>query len=67
MRLENCTVGSLDLAGASLKDFDLRGTAQISNIVLKFARTLANSPITPSWNADAEFKSAREKSLKPVS
>ena len=48
-------------------DFDLSGAAQISNIVLKFARTLANSPIAPSWNADAEFKAAREKSLKPVS
>jgi hypothetical protein len=40
---------------------------QISNIVLKFAHTLANSPVTPTWNADAEFKAAREKSLKPVS
>jgi Zn-dependent M28 family amino/carboxypeptidase len=48
-------------------DFDLSGTAQISNIVLKFARTLANSPVTPTWNADAEFKAAREKSLKPLS
>ena len=48
-------------------DFDLSGAAQISNIVLKFARTLANSPVTPTWNADAEFKAAREKSLKPVS
>jgi len=48
-------------------DFDLSGAAQISNIVLKFARTLANSPITPAWNADAEFRAAREKSLKPVS
>jgi Zn-dependent M28 family amino/carboxypeptidase len=47
-------------------DFDLSGTAQISNIVLRFARTLANSPIAPTWNADAEFKAAREKSLKPV-
>ena len=48
-------------------DFDLSGAAQISNIVLKFARTLANSPITPAWNADTEFRAAREKSLKPVS
>lgn len=53
-------------ADAYSPDFDLSGTAQISNIVLKFARTLANSPVTPSWNANAEFKSAREKSLKPV-
>jgi len=47
--------------------FDLSGAAQISNIVLKFGRTLANSPVTPTWNADAEFKAAREKSQKPVS
>ncbi|HEV7704442.1 MAG TPA: M28 family peptidase, partial [Gemmatimonadaceae bacterium] len=53
-------------ADAYSPDFDLSGAAQISNIVLKFARTLANSPITPTWNADAEFKAAREKSLKPV-
>jgi Zn-dependent M28 family amino/carboxypeptidase len=48
-------------------DFDLSGAVQISTIVLKFARTLANSPVMPAWNADAEFKAAREKSLKPVS
>jgi Zn-dependent M28 family amino/carboxypeptidase len=54
-------------ADAYSPDFDLSGTAQISNIVLKFARTLANSPVTPTWNADAEFKAAREKSLKPLS
>jgi Zn-dependent M28 family amino/carboxypeptidase len=53
-------------ADAYSPDFDLSGAAQISNIVLKFARTLANSPITPTWNADAEFKAARDKSLKPV-
>ncbi len=54
-------------ADAYRPDFDLSGAAQISNIVLKFARTLANSPVTPTWNADAEFKAAREKSLKPLS
>ena len=54
-------------ADAYSPDFDLSGAAQISNIVLKFARTLANSPVTPRWNADAEFKAAREKSLKPLS
>jgi Zn-dependent M28 family amino/carboxypeptidase len=54
-------------ADAYSPDFDLSGAVQISNIVLKFARTLANSPITPTWNADAEFKAAREKSLKPLS
>ena len=35
-------------ADAYSPDFDLSGAAQISNIVLKFARTLANSPV--SWN-----------------
>jgi Zn-dependent M28 family amino/carboxypeptidase len=54
-------------ADAYSPDFDLSGAAQISNIVLDFARTLANSPVTPTWNADAEFKAAREKSLKPLS
>ena len=54
-------------ADAYSPDFDLSGAVQISNIVLKFAHTLANSPVTPTWNADAEFKAAREKSLKPVS
>jgi Zn-dependent M28 family amino/carboxypeptidase len=48
-------------------DFDLSGAVQISTIVLKFAHTLANSAVMPTWNADAEFKAAREKSLKPVS
>jgi len=47
--------------------FDLSGAAQISNIVLRLGRTLANSPVTPTWNPDAEFKAAREKSQKPVS
>ena len=48
-------------------DFDLSGAVQISSIVLHFARTLGNSSVMPTWNADAEFKSAREKSPKPVS
>ena len=48
-------------------DFDLSGAVQISSIVLHFARTLASSSVMPVWNADAEFKAAREKSLKPVS
>ena len=26
MALKNCTIGTLELAGARLKDFDLRGT-----------------------------------------
>ena len=36
--------------------WDLRGAVQLSNIVLEFARTLANSREWPTWNADAEFK-----------
>ena len=38
--------------------WDLRGAAQLSEIVLEFARTLANSRGWPSWNADAEFRRA---------
>jgi Zn-dependent M28 family amino/carboxypeptidase len=48
-------------------DFDLSGAVQISEIVLRFGTALANSPVTPTWNADAEFKRVREKSQKPVS
>jgi len=36
-------------------DFDLRGAVQLSDIVLRFARQLANAPSMPTWNADAEF------------
>ncbi len=36
--------------------WDLRGAVQLSNIVLDFARALANSRDWPTWNADAEFK-----------
>ncbi|HXY30578.1 MAG TPA: M28 family peptidase [Gemmatimonadaceae bacterium] len=48
-------------------DFDLGGAVQISTIVLRFARALANSPVAPEWNANAEFKSAHQKPTKPVS
>jgi Zn-dependent M28 family amino/carboxypeptidase len=48
-------------------DFDLSGAAQIATIVHKFGTALANSPVKPTWNADAEFKAIREKSEKPVS
>ena len=39
--------------------FDLSGAAQIGGIVLRFATALANSPVLPAWNPNAEFKSAR--------
>ena len=40
-------------------DFDLSGAAQIGDIVLEFATALANSPVLPAWNPNAEFKRAR--------
>jgi Zn-dependent M28 family amino/carboxypeptidase len=40
-------------------DFDLRGAVQLSQIVLDFARTLANTPGVPRWNPDAEFRAVR--------
>jgi len=40
-------------------DFDLSGAAQIGEIVLHFGTALANSPVLPAWNPDAEFQSAR--------
>lgn len=42
-------------------DFDLRGAAQIAGIVQRFGATLANSPVKPTWNADAEFKAVSEE------
>jgi len=45
-------------------DFDLRGAAQLAEIVMRFAASLANSAIYPDWNADAEF---RRKSQPPRS
>ena len=41
-------------------DWDLRGTAQISSIVARFGAALANSPVVPAWNKNAEFRSARD-------
>jgi Zn-dependent M28 family amino/carboxypeptidase len=40
-------------------DFDLSGAVQLSNLVLDFARVLANDPGRPTWNADAEFRAVR--------
>jgi Zn-dependent M28 family amino/carboxypeptidase len=37
-------------------DFDLRGAVQLSQIVLGFGTSLANSSTMPTWNADAEFR-----------
>jgi Zn-dependent M28 family amino/carboxypeptidase len=42
-------------------DFNLSGAAQLSEIVLRLGMLVANSPTVPTWNADAEFKSVREK------
>jgi Zn-dependent M28 family amino/carboxypeptidase len=36
-------------------DFDLSGSVQLGEIVLRFARRLADAPAMPTWNADAEF------------
>ena len=43
-------------------DFDLRGAAQLAEIVLKLGTSLANSRAYPSWNPDAEF---RRPAVKP--
>lgn len=41
-------------------DFDLSGAVQLSEVVLGFGRHLANAPGVPTWNRDAEFRSARK-------
>ena len=45
-------------------DFDLRGAAQIAEIVYRFGFSLANGDAIPTWNADAEFKALRDASQK---
>ena len=45
--------------------FDLRGAVQLSDLVLSFGRALGNAPVVPTWNADAEFKAARDASGGP--
>ena len=45
--------------------FDLRGAIEVANIVMTFGRALASSPLVPTWNADAEFKAARDASGGP--
>jgi len=37
-------------------DFDLRGAAQLAELVLDFGVALANAATLPEWNADAEFR-----------
>jgi Zn-dependent M28 family amino/carboxypeptidase len=46
------------------RDFDLRGAAQLAEIVYRFGFSLANGDTIPTWNADAEFKALRDASLK---
>jgi Zn-dependent M28 family amino/carboxypeptidase len=36
-------------------DFDLSGSVQLGEIVLRFARRLADAPSMPTWNPGAEF------------
>jgi Zn-dependent M28 family amino/carboxypeptidase len=45
-------------------DFDLRGAAQLSEIVLDFGLGLASTSAYPTWNADAEFR--RPKGVHPA-
>ena len=45
-------------------DFDLSGAAQLADIVYRFGLSLGNSRTIPAWNADAEFKAARDASRK---
>ena len=45
-------------------NFDLRGAAQLGEIVYRFGTSIANADTVPTWNADAEFKALREASRK---
>ena len=40
-------------------DFDLSGAAQLAGIVYRFGSWLADSPVVPTWNQDAEFRALR--------
>jgi Zn-dependent M28 family amino/carboxypeptidase len=46
------------------RDFDLSGAAQLAEIVYRFGLSLGNARTVPTWNADAEFKAARDASRK---
>ncbi|MDQ3811242.1 MAG: M28 family peptidase, partial [Chloroflexota bacterium] len=48
-------------------DFDLSGAAQLAQIVLRLGLHLANTADRPSWNANAEFRRARDATRKSVS
>jgi Zn-dependent M28 family amino/carboxypeptidase len=41
----------------------LTGTAQLATIAYRFGVQLANASTIPTWNTNAEFRAAREKSL----
>jgi Zn-dependent M28 family amino/carboxypeptidase len=45
-------------------DFDLSGAAQLADIVYRFGQSIGNARTIPTWNADAEFKAARDASRK---
>src|SRR5256714_369922 len=45
-------------------DFDLRGAAQLGQIVYRFGTAVANAETVPTWNADAEVKALRAASRK---
>jgi len=45
-------------------DFDLRGAAQLAEIVYRFGLSLGNARTIPTWNADAEFRAMRDASRK---
>jgi Zn-dependent M28 family amino/carboxypeptidase len=45
-------------------DFDLSGAEQLAEIVYRFGLSLGNARMVPTWNADAEFKAARDASRK---
>jgi len=36
-------------------DFDLSGAVQMTDLIYRFARRIADAPTLPTWNADAEF------------
>lgn len=45
-------------------DLDLTGVAQLADIVYRFGVSLGNARTVPTWNADAEFRAARDASRK---
>jgi len=45
-------------------DLDLTGVAQLAEIVYRLGFATANAERIPTWNADAEFRAAREAALR---